>query len=122
MWKILEKNKAIDYIQWLKNDTVVEVTKKTEKSVRTYRQIKYYFWVVIAIISDFHWYNAIEANEMVKLTFKRESFTDLETKEFENIMEIIRQLWMNKYWVKIPKPNEEKEIESIQKAYFWGSF
>ena len=78
----------------------------SEEKARSYRQVKYYFWVVVEILKDFHWYNEIEVNEILKAMFQKETFTDLSTKEFENIMSIIRQLWSEKYQVYIPKPNE----------------
>ena len=95
-----------EIIQHLKENPWLYTLKAiTDKKYRSYEQVKYYWGVIVEIIGDFHWYNPIETNEILKIIFKKESFTDLSTKEFENVMDIIRKLWKEKYTVTIPKPN-----------------
>jgi len=96
-------------IEFIKNNPwkMFKISTLSSNKARSYRQIKYYWWVVVKIIKEYHWYNEIETNEILKIMFKKTTFTDLSTKEFENVMSIIRQLWFNKFGVNIPKPNEE---------------
>ena len=113
MWKILTKTEALNYINTLDDSVVVEITKKQLKNIRTTLQVRYYFGVVVKIIWDFHWLVPIAVNEMLKTTFWVETFTDLDTKEFIFVMDSIRDMWKEKYWVIIPKPSGWAEEMSL---------
>jgi len=59
-----------DILEWLqdkKEEDIFEITKKQEKSLLSRAQQKYYFGVIVKIISDFHWYTSVETHELIKL-------------------------------------------------------
>jgi len=55
---------------------------------------------------------------MLKATFGVNTFTNLDTKEFKELIENIIDIWKVKYNVKIPLPNETKDFESLTKYLF----
>ena len=99
------KKQIIDYLEW--KDWIWELKQMTGKKLRTYKQVKYYFWVMIDTISDKTWYMPLEINEQNKILFKKDTFTDLSPKEFEQIMSLLRQFYNMQLNLSIPKPNEE---------------
>lgn len=107
-------------LQRLKNkDTwVFEIKQKKSEVARSQLQVRYYWGVVVKIISDYHWYSPIETNEMLKITFWKTTFTDLSSKEFMEIINIIRDLWKNKYNVIIPLPQDTLEYRSLCASFF----
>lgn len=119
MWKILTKQEAIEYIQTLKEDVILDITQKQKQKLRTYAMVKYYWAVVVDIIADFHWYHPVECNEMLKTLFKVTTFTDLSTKEFKFVIESIIDMWSTKYWVNIPTPiNSQMEKSLFESLWF----
>jgi len=102
------KDTAENIIKYLElNPWEYELKKIKKNSLRTYRQVRYYFWVLIKIVSDFTWDMPLEINEQNKLMFNKSTFTDLDTKEFEMYMSLLRQLYHHHYGLRIPKPNED---------------
>ena len=112
------KKDIFEYLKDKKEDDIFELTKKQEKSIRSNLQNKYYWWCVVDIISNHHWMTAIETHLAIKQTFWVETTTDLSTSEFKFLMETIQELWMSKFWVKIPNPNEVEELKSLEKYLF----
>jgi len=93
----------------------VEVTVKTQTKKRSSSQNRYYWGVVIPLISESTGYTLDEAHEAIKLKFLRihgdkldsvGSTKKLSTKEFEDTMEEIRAFAINELSVYIPEPNE----------------
>jgi len=78
----------------------------TENKARSYRQVKYYFWLLVKLISDHTWYTSFDINEINKGLCQKETFTDLDTKEFEKKMSFLRQYYNYHLKLNIPKPNE----------------
>lgn len=110
---IWTQEQVIEYINKQKEDSIFECVKKQKKSIRSLKQLKYYWWCVVAIISDYHWLTPIETNESLKLLFKKETFTDLSTEEFSFAVNAIREMWETKYWVIIPSPEDKNLNEYI---------
>lgn len=92
--------------EYLKKDKdyIYECKRKQEKSIRSSGQNRYYFWVVVEIISDFHWFTPVETHLLLKQTFKLETTTDLSKSEFKAMIDLIIDLWQVKYSIKIPLP------------------
>jgi len=103
----LTKKQLLEKIKNDPDDTVYDNKKITWRKLRSYQQIKYYFWVLIDIVSNHTWYLPLEVNEQNKLLFKKETFTDLDTTEFETAMSWLRQFYNFHLGLNIPKPNEE---------------
>ena len=112
------KQQILSFLQGKDESDIFEISKKQEKSLRSSLQLKYYWGVIIDIIWDFHWYSPLETNEMLKATFGVNTFTNLDTKEFKELIENIIDIWKVKYNVKIPLPNETKDFESLTKYLF----
>lgn len=102
---IANKADAIAYIESKKDDAVFEVVQKQKKTLRSLAQNRYYF-LILDIISDFHWNSQMEQHELIKMYFKLETTTNLEIDEFTFLIESIRDLWKTKFWLRIPLPNE----------------
>lgn len=80
--------------------------KVKQASIRSPQENSYYHAVVVRDIADFKGWSPEEAHEWVKETFGIESTTTLTTKEFEDLMEDVRQHVL-KYWeLVIALPNE----------------
>lgn len=105
---IKTKKEILEYLENFEDDEIFEIKKPWKKKIRTEKQVKYYWWVVVDIISKETWYLPFEVNEQNKSLFWRTTFTDLSTVEFEAIMSLIRQFYFYHLNYKIPKPNEEE--------------
>ncbi len=105
-----------EYVEWKK--WIFEVKQKRDSTLRSIAQNKYYFWVVIRIISDFHGQTPVETHELIKLMFKIETTTDLSTKDFMFLIDSIRDIWNTKFWVYIPAPNEVEELQALEKYFY----
>lgn len=103
----------IEFLSKQDENSLFELTKKQEKSLRSLAQNRFYFWYVVQIISDFHWMTPIETHFAIKATFNIETTTDLSNSEFKTLIEMIQDLWENKFNVKIPNPRDIKEEESL---------
>lgn len=80
--------------------------KVKQASIRSPQENKYYHAVVVRDIAEFKGWSHEEAHEWIKETFGIESTTTLTTKEFEDLMEDVRQHVL-KYWeLVIALPNE----------------
>jgi len=110
---IKTREEAILYLMDQKGDDLYNIIKRQEKNIRSLAQLKYYWWVVVSIIWDFHWLTPIETNESLKLLFKKDTFTDLDTAEFKFVIESIIEMWATKYQVKIPAPSNAEENNSL---------
>jgi len=114
---IWTKNSVIEYIsKWNEND-IYECIKKQKKSVRTLAQNSYYWWVIIPIISEHHWYFQVETHVLIKSIFKLKTTTWLNTSEFKWFINQIREIWETKYWVIIPKPEDKNLLNWIDENY-----
>ena len=115
---IWNKIQAIEYINKLDDDSIIEVTKKQKKSIRSKLQNDYYWWCVVDIISNHHWTTAIETHLAIKKTFWVETTTDLSTSEFKYLMEMIQELWKTKFGVIIPSPSSVEDLRSLETYLF----
>lgn len=100
------------------SDANYEIKKKTPKTLRSYAQNRYYFWVIIKTISQFNWYTPVETHELIKVTFWVETTTNLTTDEFSFMCNAIRDLWYQQYWCYIPSPNEIEELKTLEQYLF----
>jgi hypothetical protein len=105
---------------------VLEINKS--KSIRSLNQNRYYFGVVLLILSDHFGYTTDELHQICAGTFLRyenkgkefvKSTTKLDTKEFEIYLEQIRRWAMNEHQISIPLPNEvtEEVYIELQRKY-----
>ena len=112
------KTQAIEYINKLDDDSIIEVTKKQKKSIRSKLQNDYYWGCVVDIISNHHWMTAIETHLAIKKTFWVETTTDLSTSEFKSLMELIQELWKTKFEVVIPNPSSVEDLKNLETYLF----
>lgn len=112
------KTQAIEYINKLDDDSIIEVTKKQTKSIRSTLQNNYYWGIVVDIISNHHWMTAIETHLAIKKTFWVETTTDLSTSEFKYLMELIQELWKTKFGVIIPSPSSVEDLKNLETYLF----
>ena len=103
---IWNKKKLILKLKNASDKEIFELKKISEKKNRSNKQVRYYWWVVIDIISKETWYMPFEVNEQNKSLFWKSTFTDLSTVEFEEIMSLLRQFYHYHLNYNIPKPNE----------------
>jgi hypothetical protein len=82
------------------------ITLSEEKKKRTIPENNYYHGVVVKILSDFMGYSHDEMHGVLKFHFKIDSTTLLNTKEFEELMQKIREWAWIEYQIMIPLPNE----------------
>lgn len=115
---IKTKTQILEYLFDKEDDSLFEIIERQEKSLRSIAQNKYYFWVIVKMISDYHWYSPVETHELLKLTLNIQTTTDLDTKDFKFICELIRDLWNTKFSFYIPKPNELEELRTLEKYLF----
>ena len=101
------KKQILEYLTQFADEEIFEIKKPSEKKLRTERQVRYYWWVVVDIISKETGYMPFEVNEQNKSLFWKSTFTDLSTVEFEEIMSLLRQFYHYHLGYNIPKPNEE---------------
>jgi len=53
---------------------------------------------------------------MLKKTFNIDTTTELTTSEFKTLIEMIQDVWVNKFNVIIPNPSDLKDEESLYKT------
>lgn len=104
---IWNKNELILELKNASDKEIFELKKISEKRNRTNKQVRYYWWVVVDIISKETWYMPFEVNEQNKSLFWKSTFTNLSTVEFEATMSLLRQFYHYHLGYNIPKPNEE---------------
>lgn len=100
------KETLIKILEKADDEDIFELIKKREKSIRSLAQNKYYWSVVVATIWDFHGYTPVETHEILKLSFKLDTTTDLAVDEFKFLIDIIRDIWSTKYDCHIPLPSD----------------
>lgn len=97
---------------------------KVERNQRSANQCRYYFGVVIKLLSEHTGFTSEEMHETLKRKFLKynkvlpnnervevtQSTTDLDTKEFEDYMEDVRRFAIQELDVYIPEPNEIIEL------------
>ena len=119
---IWNKKQAIEYIDKLDDDSIIEVTKKQTKSIRTYAQNKYYFWVILKYICEHIWimhkFEVMEQHKQIKDYFWLETTTDLSTDEFAFMCKAIIELFKTNYWVIIPTPSSVEDLRSLETYLF----
>ena len=115
---ILTKQKALNYIESLKDEDIVEITKKQEKTIRSLAQNRYWHWIVVKTISDWSWDDVISVHYMLKTMFNLETTTNLSTDEFAFMCKSVINLFLKKYWVRIPLPREDKDLKDLEKYLF----
>ena len=116
---------------WLKefldkcSDWMYKVEISKQYKIRSLQENKYYFWVVLKILSDELWYEVDEVHELMKERFltkieklksdkrvklkRTKSTSELTTQEFEEYLENIR-VFASKYLnIIIPLPNQNYE-------------
>lgn len=101
------KKQILEYLSQFNDEEIFEIKKPSEKKLRTEKQVRYYWWVVVDIISKETGYMPLEVNEQNKSLFWKSTFTDLSTVEFEATMSLLRQFYHYHLGFNIPKPNEE---------------
>lgn len=107
------KQQVQEYLNKQNEEDIFELTKKKEKSIRSLAQNRFYWGYVIDIIGNFHWFTPVETHLAIKQTFNLETTTELSTTEFKILIEMIQDLWENKFNVKIPNPRDIKAEESL---------
>lgn len=100
------KKQILKYLTQFDDEEIFEIKKPSEKKLRTEKQVRYYWWVVVDIISKETGYMPFEVNEQNKSLFGKSTFTDLSTVEFEEIMSLLRQFYHYHLNYNIPKPND----------------
>lgn len=109
-----------------KGKFILEINKS--KSIRSLNQNRFYWGVVLPILSDFFGYSNEEMHQICATTYLRyekdgkeftKSTTKLDTKEFENYLEKIRQWASSEHGIHIPLPNEvtEELYIELQRKY-----
>jgi hypothetical protein len=113
---IVNREDMIKYIQSLEGKEV-ELTIKQKTNVRTTNQNRYYYGVVLKLISDYTGDDIDGTHESMKSMFLRvhhdngipdsfKSTTDLTTKEMAEYCENIRRWASQSLHVHIPEPDE----------------
>lgn len=115
---IYTKQKALEYIESLNDDDMVEVTKKQTKSIRSNAQNRYWHWIICKTISDWSWDNTIAVHYMLKTMFNLETTTDLSTDEFAFMCKSIIDLFKEKYGVIIPTPSDIEDLKNLETYLF----
>jgi len=119
---IWTKKQIINYLEKQNDNTLFEIKKKTEKTLRSIAQNKYYFWVVLDVIADYVWlqfnYEKMELHQQIKKDFWVETTTELSTSEFAFLMKEIKAFFLEKFNVYIPDPNEVENLKSLEKYLF----
>ena len=103
----LTKKELLEKIKNDSDDVIYSWSKIEWKKARTYKQVKYYWWVIVQLVSNFTWEMPLEVNNQNKILFWKTTFTDLEPSEFETAMSWLRQFYNFHLGLNIPKPNEE---------------
>ena len=116
------KTQAIEYINKLDDDSIIEVTKKQEKSIRSYAQCKYYFWVILKYICEHIWiqhkFEIMEQHKQIKDYFWLETTTDLSKSEFKFMCEEIRAWYLENRGLYIPLPRETEDLKNLETYLF----
>lgn len=110
-----DKQACIDHLNSQTIDWLYSLSKVFNN--RSGKQNKYYWGVVIHLLTDFTWNMPDEMHEELKYLFLKDKSWErfrikdtknLNTKEFEDYCENIRIWAAMEFWVHIPEPNEEQ--------------
>ena len=116
------KQKALEYIESLNDEDIIEISKKQAKTIRSYAQNKYYFWVILKYICEYIWlqhkFEVMEQHKQIKDYFWLETTTDLWTIEFKNMCEEIRAWYLQERWLYIPLPRESEDLQNLETYLF----
>ena len=115
---IWNKQKALEYIKSLKDEAIIEVTEKQEKTIRSLAQNRYWHSVIVKTISNWWWDDVISVHYNLKEMFNLETTTNLSTDEFAFMCKSVINLFLKKYWVRIPLPREDKDLKDLEKYLF----
>lgn len=119
---IWNKTQVLDYISKLKDDDIIEVTKKQTKSIRSLAQNKYFFGVVLKYICEHIWiwhkFEIMEQYKQIKDYFWLETTTDLSTSEFQYMCEEIRAWYLQERGLYIPLPRESEDLANLDAYLF----
>lgn len=118
--------KLFNYCNTKGESYVLEINKSKNK--RSLSQNRFYWGVALPILSDHFGYNTEEMHQICAAIFLRyekdgkdfvKSTTKLDTKEFENYLDKIRQWSMSEHGIHIPVPNEvtEEMYLELQRKY-----
>lgn len=112
------KQQILDFLSKQDEESIFEITKKQEKSIRSQAQNRYWHGVVCATISDWSWDSTIWVHYMLKEMFKIETTTDLSTDEFAFMCKSVIELFKTNYDVRIPLPREDEDLKNLEKYLF----
>ena len=112
------KKDIIPYLDKFEDDTLFEIKKPREKTIRSQALNKYRWAVAVTIISKEFWNNELMTHGMLKTMFWLWTTTDLTNDEFCFLIKSTIELFNDKYNLRIPLPNEDKEFESLVKYIF----
>lgn len=112
------KTQVLDYINKLDDDSIIEVTKKQTKTIRSQLQNRYYHGIICKTISGWSWDSTISVHYMIKEMFKLETTTDLSTDEFSFMCKSIIELFKTNYWVVIPTPTDIEDLKNLETYLF----
>jgi hypothetical protein len=111
-----EKQRMSQYVRGLRGN--VDVTVKRRTKPRSNAQNRYYWGVIIPLLSDYTGYEHEEMHNALKMLFLRKpahapdlpdtlrSTSDLTTQEFESYVERVRRWASIEFLLSIPLPNE----------------
>ncbi len=113
------------YTSGLKEGTPIWLSLSIARKSRSNNQNRYYFGVIIDILSDYFGYSTLECHEVLKWQFLRivgengkpdscKSTTELDTMEFEVYLNKVREWASTEYEIYLPLPNEIDLPEYIE--------
>ena len=112
------KQQILDFLSKQDEESIFELTKKQEKSIRSQAQNRYWHGIICSTISDWSWDDTISVHYMLKEMFKIETTTDLSTDEFAFMCKSVIELFKQNYNVRIPLPNEDQDLKNLEKYLF----
>lgn len=106
------------FVEWFKTleGKEVEVTVEKKKKTRTIQENRYYWGIMLDILSSHTGYETDEMNEIIKYKFLQvddgkntycRSTKNLSTVEFEELMSRIRRWASSELSLWVPAPNEK---------------
>jgi len=118
-FKMGMKDQFDQYLQGLSGDVEITVKPWSEKNQRSNNQNRYYFGIVLKIISEETGYTVDECHEICKIKFNSKmihdgkkdmmiglSTTSLNTSDMESYLEEIRMWASMNLGLNVPEPNE----------------
>ena len=115
---IWNKILILEFLSKQDENSIFEIKKKQEKSIRSLRQNAYWHWIICKYVWDFMWETNIGRHIALKTMFWLETTTDLNTAEFSELCKMIIDLFKEKYNIRIPLPREDEEMRYYEKYLF----